>query len=141
MEYARVAVPPQKDFSRRITNKPRKARIDFPNSQGKKTMNPMKSRIGIVNLDGSVSSVCCKYMSWHPINNEGQILTKHYDTTGKVMDIITTGDIFKIEDTLDNTIKMKTPACTDSNVFSFLRRVEDHKFLYAGNNWKLIISL
>lgn len=50
-----------------------------------------RSRIGIANEDGTVTSIYCHY-DGYPQHN-GKILTKHWTDTGKVRQLMSLGDI------------------------------------------------
>ena len=99
------------------------------------------ARIGIVNRDGSVTSIHSDHVSQHPIGIDGRILANRYSSMEKLMPVINTGDIDKVDVEMNTNTKPNKPACTDSDLLEFVCREEEYKFLFNGYNWKVIITL
>lgn len=66
-----------------------------------------RSRIGIENLDGTVTSVYCHFDGY--FSNNGVILQKEYQDEEKVKQLIALGDLSSLHETIEGT----TAYCRD----------------------------
>lgn len=118
-----------------------------------------RSRIGIVNADGTITSVYCHY-DGYPEHN-GIILRKYYNSEGSALDIVTLGDLSLLAKRLKtdqphsdkNPIPNVTIAYhrdrnapfrqhTANNFKDFMRKCYDevsYAYLWINGSWKFYL--
>ena len=100
--------------------------------------------IGIVNNDGSVDSIYCKYENY--IGWTGRLLSNCYSTERQVRDLVALGDLIVLYSDTDITITLaqeeKTPIYIrrDEDLHDFFNAARNATiefcYLFRGNKWK-----
>jgi hypothetical protein len=113
-----------------------------------------RSRIGIVNDNGTVTSIYCHY-DGYPDHN-GAILVEHYNTESKIRELMTLGDISILGEVIGvkcdfDTFRSRNrnqclaygrdrgetniDAVTHSSIAEFLAEGEEYNYLWRDNQW------
>jgi hypothetical protein len=71
----------------------------------------IRSRIGIVNNDGSIESIYCHFDGY--ISNNGRLLAAHYTTEEKVRELIDLGDLSSLGAEIGEQHDFENPGSRD----------------------------
>jgi hypothetical protein len=102
-----------------------------------------RSRIGIMNDDGSIRSIYCHWDGYLSYN--GVILYTSYNTKEKVNQLVDLGGLSSLDDTLDKTIsyhnwrgeeiRIETHKNLD-DFFSFFKETwEEYAYIFVDGEW------
>ena len=90
----------------------------------------MHSRIGLLNYDGTITSIYCE------IEYSRNILKYCYSTRSKVIELLNKGDLRPIVYEGGGCVVPKTsPARTDDNLSDYIKNGEYYNYLFDGEVW------
>ena len=99
-----------------------------------------RSRIGILNADGSVDSIYCHHDGY--LSHVGDLLINCYDTEEKVRELLKLCDISSLEGTIKQTQKFAynsngedTEVLHSKNESEFLKVGEEYNYLFKNGKW------
>lgn len=99
-----------------------------------------RSRIGILNDDGSVDSIYCHHDGY--LSHTGDLLIHCYDTEQKVRELLKLCDISGLEGTIKQTQDLAynsngedTEVLRSANVSEFLEDGEEYNYLFKDGKW------
>ncbi len=112
-----------------------------------------RSRIGIQNADGTITSIYCHYDGY--MGHNGKMLLNHYAEEAKVRELISLGDMSSLHEKVSPTSEHSfdnpeegvcvfygrdrrekdVEARTSENIREFLKIGEEYNYLYRGGMW------
>ena len=99
-----------------------------------------RSRIGILNADGSVDSIYCHHDGY--LSHVGDLLINCYDTENKIRELLSLCDISSLEGTVKQTRDFAynskgedTEVLHSENESKFLESGEEYNYIFKNGKW------